>query len=195
MTREEWLLAFADAARPHFEAAGAPIPDVVRCSIGFPSKGQRSKVVGECWSKDCTSDGVCEIFIRPQFHAGGVEIADTLTHELVHAAVGQAAGHGPEFGRPARALGLEGKLTGCSGLNSETWKGWALPILDAIGPYPGKEIIAIEISGGSKPQKNRQLKLECDTCGWTCRASQKMIDKVEHLCCPDYECGGQLEKK
>lgn len=46
-----------------------------------------------------------------------------------------------------------------------------------------------------KPQKNRQLKLECDTCGWTCRASQKMIDKVEHLCCPDYECGGQLEKK
>ena len=51
------------------------------------------------------------------------------------------------------------------------------------------------VIGAPKAQKNRQLKLECDTCGWTCRASQKMIDKVEHLCCPDYECGGQLEKK
>lgn len=194
MTREEWLLAFADHARPHFEAAGAPIPETVRCSIGFPSKGQRSKVIGECWSAECTDDKVCEIFIRPNLHAGAEEILGTLTHELVHAAVGNKAKHGPLFGRPARALGLEGKLTATS--VGDAWRAWALPILEAIGDYPGQTLNArAVVIGAPKAQKNRQLKLECDTCGWTCRASQKMIDKVEHLCCPDYECGGQLEKK
>lgn len=195
MTREEWLMAFTNAARAKFEEAGAPIPETVRCSIGFPSKGQRSKVVGECWSAASSADGVCEIFIRPNMHADAAEILGTLTHELIHAAVGHEAKHGPLFKRPAKALGLEGKMTAT--VVGDGWREWALPILEQIGDYPGAELYgSAMVVGGPKPQKNRQLKLQCDTCGFTCRASRGMIDKVEGaLHCPDYECGGILEEK
>jgi hypothetical protein len=51
-TREEWLNAFVNAARPVFEAQGTPIPLNTRVSVGFPSTGYKSSVIGECWSSE-----------------------------------------------------------------------------------------------------------------------------------------------
>lgn len=188
-TREGWLLTFVDAARPKFEEVGAPLPEKVRVSIGFPSKGERSKVVGECWADFATPDKVCEIFIRPNMHSGPLEILGTLTHELMHAAVGHEAKHGPKFSKPLKALGMEGKAKSMG--DGPGWREWAEPILAELGAYPGAQLTDIKIVGGGKAQKNRHVKLECNDCGFTCRTSKTQIEAHSLLVCPT-ECGGVL---
>lgn len=191
-TREEWLNAFVAAASPKFKDIGAPIPKKLRCSVGFPSSGKRSKVIGECWASSVSSDGNFEIFITPTI-GDASRIADILTHELVHAAVGHEAKHGPVFKRAATALGLVGKMTATTA--GPEWHEWADPILKALGPLPHAQLRA---GGGSttapKKQSTRMKKLTCDSCGWSCRTSQLHIDALGGWAtCPSVECEGNLQ--
>jgi hypothetical protein len=185
-TREAWLDAFTDAARPMFEKHGAALPKLIRCGIGFPSKGSRSNVIGECWADVASADGAVEIFIRPSLQSDSSRIADVLTHELCHAALGIVAGHGPKFKRLALALGLEGKMTAT--VAGDGWKAWADPILEALGPLPGAELRGC-LAGGKKKQTTRMLKLTCDDCAWSCRTTASMIE--DNMICPT-GCGGHL---
>lgn len=189
-TREAWLLAFVEAARPHFERVDTPLPKTVRVSVGFPSKGFRSKVIGECWASSASKDKVCEIFVRPSLQSDASRVAGVLTHELVHAAVGHEAAHGPLFRKPARALGLEGKMTATT--EGEAWHEWADPILAELGPFPGAELRG-ELAGGKKAQKNRYFRISCGECGWTARTARVHIEPHDTLCCPLPDCGGTLE--
>jgi hypothetical protein len=188
-TREQWLNAFVEASRTEFDKAGYPLPAKVRVSVGFTSTGMRGKSIGECWSNECSADGYFEIFLKPTTTSDG-RMADILTHELCHAAAGLAAGHGPNFGKVARALGLEGKLT--STVAGSGWYAWALPILSALGPMPYGAI-----EGGTstaKPkQKTNLLKVECNVCGFIARVTNKHIAPHTHLNCPVPDCVGLLE--
>lgn len=84
-TREAWLTAFIDAARPHFEAVDAPLPMNIRVSVSMPGTSKRGRgVAGECWSTSASTDGHFELFIRAVLETEA-RIADVLTHELVHA--------------------------------------------------------------------------------------------------------------
>lgn len=74
------------------------------------------------------------------------------------------------------------------------WFVWAQPILDALGPFPGAALTG-ELAGGKPKQSTRMLKLECDECGFLCRASKKMIGEHKHLRCPIETCGGQLRQE
>lgn len=191
-TREAWLNAFVEAARPHFIAAGQGLPEKIRVSIGWPSKGVRSNVIGECWSDEVSSDGTFEIFIRPTLQSDASRIADVLTHELVHAAVGIPAGHKAPFRKLAVALGLEGAMTAT--VAGEAWFLWANPILDDLGPLPGSAMdIQVQSSAGKK-QTTRMLKLTCGDCGFSCRTTAKHIEAHPELSCPT-GCGGSLEKE
>lgn len=179
-TREEWLNKFVDKARIMFEAVDAPLPEKVRVSIGHSSKGVRSKVIGECWAAEASADKVCEIFIIPGLQSDPVLIAATLTHELVHAAVGHEAKHGPKFRKPTVALGLEGKMTAT--VPGEAWHSWADPILAELGPFPGAALTGM-LPGGKKKQGTRMIKVECGGCGWSFRTAQKNIDAMtDHTC-------------
>ena len=193
-TREAWLLAFTQAARSMFAEVGAPLPDKVRVSVGFPSKGVRSKTIGECWAADASTDGVCEIFIRPSLQSDSARVADVLTHELVHAALGHEEGHGKAFGRVARALGLEGKMTAT--VAGERWAAWAGPILDALGPLPGANLGELALAGGKKTQTTRYLKVGCTCCDWTARVTAKHLGLEggvqRTLRCPVHDCDGEL---
>lgn len=182
--REHWLHAFASEAAPRFEAEGAPLPQKLRISVGWPSRGgtgARRPVIGECWYPEASTDGHTEIFISPT-HASERDAASTLTHELVHAAQPDA-GHGPAFKRLGKALGLEGKPTEMQG--GPDWERWALPILERLGPMP-----AARLNPSSRPkQSTRLLKVVCRRCGFTFRASSKWTEgKV--MVCPDLMCGG-----
>lgn len=188
MNREAWLHAFAEAARPQFEAAGHPLPAEVRCSVGFPGAGKRSKVIGECWYNESSADGHAEIFIRPSLQSDSSRVADILTHELAHAALGSGFGHGKEFKALATALGLKGKMTAT--VAGEGWHAWADPILEKLGPLPGASLGSDTLVGGKKKQTTRMLKLTCDHCGWTCRTSAKHV--LEVMACPS-TCGGLLK--
>lgn len=193
-TREAWLHAFADAARPQFEAAGFPIPANIRISIGFPSAGAKGKAIGECWSAIASRDGHFEIFVRPTIETDS-RIADVLTHELVHAAVGLEAKHGKTFKRCATALGLEGKMTAT--IAGDGWRAWAEPVLAKLGPMPGAPLTAM--TTGKKKQSTRLIKCQCDACGFTFRVTRQWIDRATDgvvetwtLRCPDRSCDGTV---
>lgn len=187
-TREEWLNAFKESAAPVFAAAGFPIPDKVRISIGFTSTGARSNRIGETWIRGASKDAHMEIFIAPTTDSDA-RIADILTHELVHTAVGHACGHKGAFVDCARAVGLEGKPT--STVGGERWLAWALPILHKIGAAPYAAIMA-DMEGPKKKQKTYLHKVFCADCGWTARVTATHILPHGDLVCPVSTCGGIL---
>lgn len=187
-SREDWLNAFIKLARPQFAAAGSPIPEKVRASVGLTSKGLRSNRIGECWSKACSKDAAFEIFVAPHLQSNGSRVADILTHELVHAAVGLAAGHGPLFAKCAKALGLTGKMTAT--VAGPGWHAWADPLIKKLGPLPGADLNG-GTSSAPKKQTTRMIKLSCDCCSWSCRTTRQHI--VEELGCPT-DCGGMLRE-
>lgn len=190
MTREEWMNAFTKAAKPSFVKTGYPLPDKVRCSIGFTSKGHKSKRIGECWSSKASKDGTFEIFIVPT-EGDSSRIADILTHELVHAAVGLEAKHGKIFKKCATGLGLEGKMTATTA--GPKWKEWAGPILAKLGPMPHASLNDM-IAPPRPPSdsKNRHVKCEC-SCGIIFRTSRKTLAAVQDLRCPNADCDGVVE--
>ena len=187
-TREEWLQAFIEAARPHFERVNAPLPTNVRVAVGFTSRGMRGSRIGECWSNDASADGHFEIFIKPTL-TEPARICDVLTHELVHAAVGLEAGHGPHFKRVATSLGLTGKMSAT--VAGEAFYAWALPILSELGDIPYGALSG-EHSSARPKQKTALLKVECPVCGWLARVTNKHIAPHAHLDCPVPDCDGVL---
>lgn len=191
-TREAWLVSFMDLARSKFVEVGAELPSKVRVSVGFPSKGNRSKVIGECWTNTVSADGAVEIFIRPSLQSDASRVADVLTHELIHAALGIAEGHGPKFRAVMKRLGLEGKATAT--IAGPGWIEWAQPILDALGPLPGATLDdGAQLAGGKKTQTTRYLKVGCTCCDWTARVTAKHLDHGT-LNCPVGDCEGTLEQ-
>jgi len=187
-TREEYLNAFIEAARPHFERVNAPLPSNVRVAVGFTSRGLKGSRIGECWSDSASDDGHFEIFIKPTLD-GEARICDVLTHELVHAAVGLDAGHNQHFKRVATSLGLMGKATAT--VAGEAWYKWALPIIDKLGPMPYGAITGDQ-SSARKKQTTALLKLECPVCGFLARVTKKQIEPHSHLNCPVPECVGEM---
>lgn len=187
-TREAWLNGFVLLAREQFARINAPLPEKVRVSVGFTSHGARGSRIGECWSDSASEGGYFEIFLKPTIETDA-RMADILTHELVHAAVGLEAGYGAKFKRAANALGLVGRMT--SATASQDWYKWALPILNELGPMP-YDAMTGGTSTAKPKQKTNLLKVECVACGWLARVTMKHIAPHTHLNCPVPECVGIL---
>ncbi|WP_326827343.1 hypothetical protein [Streptomyces sp. NBC_01751] len=112
ITREEWLHLAIEAMRPKFAELDLPIPAKVHVSVGFGYGAQResAKILGQCWSRGASEDGVNHIFISPEITTP-LQVLETLIHELVHAADDCANGHKGTFAKVAKALGLIGQMT------------------------------------------------------------------------------------
>lgn len=179
-TREEWLSAGIEAARPHFEALGATIPDNLRVSVSSPSVNGRkksAKIAGECWYPAASSDGHFEIFITAD-NSDDARVFDVLVHELVHAACYPEMGHGKSFKALATALGLKGKMTATYG--GEEFFQWANPILSDLGPMP---YAAIDYTAPPRKKKPTYVIGHlCDDCGARCGITQTNLDL----------CGGEV---
>jgi hypothetical protein len=188
-TREAFLNAFIEAARPHFERVNAPLPSNVRVAVGFTSRGSRGNRIGECWSDAASGDGHFEIFIKPTL-TDAYKICDVLTHELIHAAVGLDAGHGATFKRVATSLGLEGKASAT--VAGKDWFSWAGPILQELGDMPYGALDADKASSARKKQATALLKVECPACGFLARVTNKHIAPHPFLNCPVPDCDGEL---
>lgn len=190
-TREEWLEAAAVATHPLFEEAGYKVP-AVRVSCGWPSSrgtSSRNQAVGECWDKSASTDKVAQIFISPILDnpMGGDGVLSTLVHEIVHAVVGNDAGHKAPFIKCGKAVGLEGKPT-----EMEAGKELLLklePIYKGLGDYPHGRIKPADAK--TPKQTTRLLKCQCPKCEYTARVTQKWLDEAGGPICPT--CTVELE--
>lgn len=175
-TREDWLNVLAARLAPWFEGLGHEVPKI-RVSIGFTSRGMRSKAIGECWSDCCSKDKVHEIFIVPTID-DPMRIADILAHEMIHAVVGLDAKHGKKFKKVAKAIGLEGKMTAT--IAGPDFISRATPILEEIGPIPHAQLTG---RSSEKPkQTTRLVKCECSGCGYTARTTRKWLEAGPPWC-------------
>lgn len=185
-TREAWLEQAVALMTPLFKTAGYTVPKV-RVACGWPSSrglSAKKRCLGECWATTASTDKVAQIFISPflvQPDNAHLGVLPVLVHEVVHAVVGVEESHNKVFGKCARALGLEGKLT-------STHAGPALvratqDWLRKLGKYPHARLDSSKRP--TKKQTTRMLKCECPECGYTARVAQKWIDAGAPICPTD----------
>lgn len=107
-TREQYLRMAALRINTELlgPKANVQLPEPWYVSVMEPA----GKVIGRAWpaSHDTHHVFVSAALIKPCDPFG---VLATLTHELIHIAVGIDKKHGTVFGAAARAVGLEGKLT------------------------------------------------------------------------------------
>ena len=184
--REQWLEQAVEEMREHFAAQNYQIPPL-RVTCGWPSVRPLSKKkrrIGECWDKSVASDNKAQIFISPFLvdSADQQGVLATLVHEVVHAVVGNQEGHNKVFGKCARAVGLEGKLTSTIAGESlvEKFKQW----LGKLGEYPHAKLDLEQRP--VKKQSTRLIKCECsdEQCGFNVRITRKWLDQVGAPECP-----------
>lgn len=175
-TREAWLQSLVAELRPRYEGE---LPETVHVSVGFTSKGKRSKRIGECWRGECSADKAPQIFIHPAL-GDPVEVAETVVHELIHACRPDAK-HGAGFRSVALRLGLTGRMTATVAGRELTTE--LQQLVERLGPYPHPQLVSGTSSAGPK-QSTRMRKIECPTCGYTARTSQKWLD-VGLPSCPE----------
>lgn len=177
--RESWLNRAAEALKLSlFAPAGYAVPPV-KISVGFPGGGSPRKRIGEHWSPEASEDRVGSVFISPVVSETAEALA-VLVHEMVHAAVGNAAGHGPVFKRCALKVGLQGRMrstvAGPELLN--VFEG----LVATIGPYPHSRLNLSKRPG--KKQSTRLIKMSCPDCGYIVRASRASIETFGPVICP-----------
>jgi hypothetical protein len=181
--RQVWLEDAVVMLRPHFQRKDYTVPNKVRVSVGFP-KGQHGpgQAIGQCWDVIVSSDGHAEIFVSPALGGGNkvrsITVLATLAHELVHATVGNKAGHKAPFKKCALAIGLEGKMTAT--VAGKEFLEVAGKIIDKLGMFPAG---AINV-GVRKKQTTRLLKCECDSCGYAVRVTRKWVESAGTPVCP-----------
>lgn len=182
--REAWLQAgAAELERRVFRPAGIALP-VANVSCSWPGGGSARKRIGECWPRAMSAARTNEIFVSPLI-ADPIAALDILAHELVHASDDCASGHGAEFVRRARLIGLEGKPTATHA--GATLRAELERIAGRLGEYPHARL---DLSARKK-QTTRMLKISCDDerCGGVFRAARAHIEKARrNLSCPF--CGG-----
>lgn len=174
-TREAWLLQLVEELRPIYNGE---LPERVRISTGFSSKGARSTRIGECWHADASDDNTPHIFIHPG-QVDSFEVAAIVAHELIHACRPEAK-HGSKFKAMAHAIGLEGSMKATT--PGARFADTAYPILARLGAYPHARLNASGLSSNGPKQSTRMLKCECPECGYTVRTTAKWLAEAIPKC-------------
>jgi hypothetical protein len=154
--REDWLTAVMERLRETFAQLGHPIPDAIGLAVGFPHRrvntgaylydldtnepfsldyDNRFNTRGVCERLD-KNTAACRIVISPVADSS-IDAAETLTHELIHAAVGVEHGHKGPFKELATAFGLEGPMRTTT--PGPAFKELMAPIFETVGEYPPAE--------------------------------------------------------
>ena len=174
-TRELWLQNAVDLVSPIFKNKGYTIPKV-EVSCGFPSTGNKSKHVGQCWGKSSTKDGVNQVFISPVLDEP-VQVLDTLVHELVHAVDDCLHHHGPEFKKIATDVGLQGLMREAS---AGPWLQEQLTsIAKQLGKYPHSKI---NLAHSSSKKTGPRPRAKCKKCGYEVTPLKKWLYMGPPLC-------------
>src|SRR5689334_2785511 len=185
LTREAWLHRAIEVFRPRFTEIGLPLPAGLHVSVGFGygSRAESKYILGQCWARRASADGVNHIFIGPQQDDPAAMLA-CLIHELIHAADDNEHGHKGPFAEAATRLGLEGKMTATTASMALAMD--LIVLAEALGPFPHARLdvtmtqvpVPAPPAGGPAPdpapggkihsgpgkQGTRMIKLTASTC-------------------------------
>ncbi len=177
-TREDWLLAAIEAVRPLFVEKRHDLPNDCQVSCGFASTGTRSHHIGQCWSKESSTDERNQIFISPALHEP-VDVLDTLVHELVHAVDNCEHNHGREFKKIALSLGMVGPMRS-AGAGPEL-KIKLQAIAQTLGPYPHGKLKVVHRRAISRSRP----RAKCPTCGFQVPMLKRFLAYGAPICPKD----------
>lgn len=159
-----------------------------RIACGFPSRdgiGRKMVRLGECHAKEFSRGKLFEIFISPLLD-NSLEVAGTVVHEMAHIAAGIQDGHGREYAKVCKHVGLtRGKVTNAMPgvrLNDHLRK-----IIDVQGKYPHHKIVPKQ---QFVIRAKTTMRLECDKCGCKVTMTTKWLDNAG---APTCACGGRFE--
>ena len=173
MTREQWLLKLAKRMEVLlFKPAGATLP-AYRVTCGWPSGRallRKNRSTGQCFDASCSGDKTTELIVS-MYIDDPMKAAGILAHEMVHAVVGNEAGHGAIFKQVALAIGLEGKMI--STVAGECFIILIDVVLGKLGPYPHA---SVDFDKMAKKQTTRMIKVVCSCSEYTVRMSRKWIN-------------------
>ena len=193
INREAWLENAKDALlnKVFFPVSTSTpinlsVPEKIRIACSWPSRNagpSNRRAIGQNFSPAASADGTNEIIISMVLD-DPIRVLDVLTHELVHALVGNEHGHKGPFRTLAKAVGLEGKMTAT--VAGEELTATLKEIYEELGEYPHAQL---DISNVKK-QSTRLIKMECNDCGFIARASRKAIEDAG---LPTCGCGGSMD--
>lgn len=176
MNREAWLEAAVAKLRPIFIGAGYTLPEIIRVSVGWPSRGglaNKKRVIGQCWYGQTAKDNNPQLFLSPILDqvTDPSGVLPTLVHEVGHVAAGADAKHGPRFRTMMKKVGLEGKPTAT--IAGADLIERLIRIAEELGPFPHSCIIPIKVP---KTQTTRMIKCACGECGYQIRLTRKWME-------------------
>ena len=178
--REQWLMSAVDHLVPLFERSGYSVP-IVKVSVGFPSTGAKGRHLGQCWSSKSAVDGINQIFIAPHLQTP-FDFLDTLVHELVHAVDDCQSGHGDNFKKIAKDVGLKGPMRSAGA--GEWLKQDLLRIAEKLGTFPhGRLSLPIRMM----QQTPKRPGAKCSKCGYEVVMLKKYLDLGPPICPKDLE--------
>lgn len=173
LSREDWLteaahMIVSDIIAPHMPE-GWTMP-AFRVTVSEPDSRNKGKTIAKCFNRNISADNTNEIFVSAVLR-DSVRILDCVAHELIHALDNLESGHGGEFKRVARAIGLVGPLTAT--VAGDSLASELRAIVDTLGgdiPHA-----ALDITRKPK-QAGRNLKVACSAgCGFRFNTSKKQI--------------------
>jgi hypothetical protein len=204
LTREAWLHRAIGAFRSRFAEIGLPLPEKLHVSVGFGynSRAESKYILGQCWARRASADGVNHIFLGPQ-EGDPAAMLVSLLHELIHAADDCASGHKGAFAEAATRLGFEGPMTRTPPgveLTAEV-----ITLAEALGPFPHARLDPTmadvpapvppagspaptpdpggKVHSGPGKQGTRMIKLTAAACcGYSVRTTRKWLDQGYPLC-------------
>lgn len=178
MNRETWLTnAVKKLSDIHFTSHGLGFEHPIKISTGW-CRGSK-KAIGQCWSNLCSSEGFVEIFISPVLQ-DPVEVLATTLHELIHAHLGNGKGHGKEFTKLAREMGLAGRITATfAEPGSDLYKQLEM-IAQELGEYPHRRLTPSETKkeGSGEEKKGAWIRFKsAKEPTFRCMVSPKSIEQ------------------
>ena len=176
--RESWLMEAVEQIKPIFERMGYQVP-LVKVSVGFPSTGSKGRHLGQCWSTRSSDDGVNQIFIAPHLPTP-IEVLDTLVHELVHAVDDCQSGHGENFKRIAKDIGLKGPMRS-AGADESLMKD-LIKISNQLGNFPHGRL---SIPRAASNAGIKRPGAKCSKCGYEVVMLKKFLSLGPPICPKD----------
>mgnify|MGYP003629696233 CR=1 FL=1 len=172
ITREQWLNEVAEFVQDDLIAPLAlkyfenPLEPRFRLTVAKMA----SKRLGECYIREVSADSNNEIQITMACD-DSLKIAETITHELIHAADNCQSGHKNWFAFCARKVGLIGKLTATSA--GPELAAQLNEYITLLGPIPHAKMT---LTPRGKGRNNS--KIHCP-CGFKANLSNTWASQVE----------------